>query len=335
MNYHTPKQKVSVTNNGLFRPQKQPISQHEDLRVIPQNSVKKLKSEQTAFNESNTYKSLQQDFGHFIKPISAQASAFDGQHYEEYEEQSEWKISSRPIERHNPINLPSFGQINTPNPFHPSGHVQSIQLQQDSTSNKNNAFAAYEFIENTHQVSEAPKHTASDTPKFANPNSISMYINKVWEGVPQMQSQRHFNNTPKYQAQNVQPCPPFDSTFKELEHPLFDVKNVDSGQVSEKLCRSLGMKSEKEAPPYLSKLIKVGIPNYCKSIEENKLIILDRDATFYGINTKVPKSFDKESWIEAGVKPNLIDGETRVDCFFLNINNLFRKSMLFMMTGVA
>jgi len=58
---------------------------------------------------------------------------------------------------------------------------------------------------------------------------------------------------------------------------------------------ALGMNSEKDPPPYLEKLIKVGIPTYY------------HDETFYGINTKVPSNYNLQKWVEIGVDSKMID----------------------------
>ncbi len=59
--------------------------------------------------------------------------------------------------------------------------------------------------------------------------------------------------------------PKFQSTFKPVPKVNFELSSIKPGLPSEKLCEALGMKSNKEAPPYFSSLKRIKLPYYCKS----------------------------------------------------------------------
>lgn len=48
------------------------------------------------------------------------------------------------------------------------------------------------------------------------------------------------------------------------------MNTINPGEPSMELMIALGMDSEKDPPPYLEKLIKVGIPAYCKKSDYQK-----------------------------------------------------------------
>jgi len=79
----------------------------------------------------------------------------------------------------------------------------------------------------------------------------------------QKSSEKDTNHANDYRSQKF---PKFQSDFKPLDMPNFDINAIKPGVLSDKLCEALKMKSKKEAPPYLTNLIKVGLPNYCKLI---------------------------------------------------------------------
>jgi len=145
----------------------------------------------------------------------------------------------------------------------------------------------HSFLEN----SPTDKYT-QDTPKFPNEHGLSAYVNKVWEEKANLQEMLDS----EYPKPHHKQYPSFDTTFIPLQGPNFDLNSVKPGMVSPKLAEALGMKSEKDAPPYISKLSQIELPSYY------------RGETFYGINTPVPQDYNLESWKNAGIKPQFLPG---------------------------
>jgi len=244
LNYFNPSTSKPPQNQILGTTVHQP-NEHAPQSLHPESRPAYIQTKNMVGNEVNNIApsnyNNEASFNTFGKPEPPQMKQFvmDGSN----DKGNGWQISSTqflPIAPQNPMqmNQESYG-------------IQPCYNQQ------NHYFKSYSFGGFKEPAFNYPPEKSSyhPPPRSYNKNREDKQYRYTKTNYPEKERSR--KNKPTIH-------PNFQSTFKPLKTSNFDLNSVKPGEVSKKLSDALGMKSNKEAPPYLANLIKVGIPNYCK-----------------------------------------------------------------------
>ena len=234
--------------------------------------------DQSAHSEMNSQSAAPMDNGGFsqqkynaMKPEPPRTAYGE---YDEYDQLKEsWRMSGLQTS-HGRMNLPNFsipfrGGQNYP-PLNAMSSISTMNISTMSTisamntdvqSSRNKSISYYQ--EDPVLPAHSPSHH-SETPKFPNQHTLAAYVEKIWKESPALQEDNDITERDKSANFNSKSYPVFETSFVKIDLPNFYIDEVKPGLVSKKLSQALGMASEKEAPPYLPKLLKVGLPSTCK-----------------------------------------------------------------------
>lgn len=231
----------------------------------------------------------QQKYNAMKPELSRTQSANYGNEYDEYVMKENWRSSSHPSS-HGHTSMSHTSQQNQPNFANPfRGSQQYPPINTLSAISTMSTLSTMSTISAMNTEVPAPRNKSmnyyqedpmppvqnvanhhSETPKFPNQHTLAAYVEKIWKESPILQGnndmaevERGLNSN--FNSNSQKTIPVFESTFVKIDPPNFYIDAVKPGLVSKKLSQALGMASEKEAPPYLSKLLKVGLPGTCKA----------------------------------------------------------------------